>query len=213
MKTFVYAALVGLISAKDTTGVWQLKSVLSHRDEQVLQNYFGDVATARANARPPMRSHIELDDSSSDDSEDDETNVQFGPGDAGIACPGPKCAEKGYDRAIPDRFSADSDDLFMRSMLTKYATEEPTDEDKATGYKGGEPSGVFTMTEAQAKSAATEVLDTHKGLSGAAATDYLATYWAKAWGHFDVNRGGKITVYRMPELMRFLCSDQYMSLG
>ena len=77
MKTFAIAALLGLISAKDTTGVWQLKSVLSHRDEQVLQNYYGDVSTARANARPPMRSHIELDSDSgsSDDESDEETNV------------------------------------------------------------------------------------------------------------------------------------------
>ena len=198
MKSFAIAALLGLISAKDTTGVWQLKSVLSHRDEQVLQNYFGDVSTARANARPPMRSHIELDSDSgsSDDESEEETNVQFVPGDEGV---------KGYSRKIPDRFSADSDDLFMRSMLSTYATEEET--------KDGEPSGTFTMTEAQAKAAATEVLGTHKGLAGAAGEAYLGTYWAKAWGHFDVNRTGKISVYRTPELMRFLCSDQYMSLG
>ena len=206
MKSFAVAALLGLISAKDTTGVWQLKSVLSHRDEQVLQNYFGDVSTARANARPPMRSHIELDSDSgsSDDESEDETNVQFLPGDEG---------KGGYERKVTDRFSADSDDLFMRSMITTYATEEETEEDKKTGYKGGEPTGVFTMTEAQAKAAATEVVGTHKGLTGAAADAYLGTYWAKAWGHFDVNRTGKITVLRTPELMRFLCSDQYMSLG
>ena len=88
-----------------------------------------------------------------------------------------------------------------------------TEEDKKTGYKGGEPTGVFTMTEAQSKAAATEVIGTHKGLTGAAASAYLDTYWAKAWGHFDVNRTGKISVHRTPELMRFLCSDQYMSLG
>ena len=206
MKSFAVAALLGLISAKDTTGVWQLKSVLSHRDEQVLQNYFGDVSTARANARPPMRSHIELDSDSgsSDDESEDETNVQFLPGDEG---------KGGYERKVTDRFSADSDDIFMRSMITAYATEEETEEDKKTGYKGGEPTGVFTMTEAQAKAAATEVIGTHKGLTGAAADAYLGTYWAKAWGHFDVNRTGKITVLRTPELMRFLCSDQYMSLG
>ena len=75
MKSFAIAALLGLISANHTTGVWQLKSVLSHRDEQVLQNYFGDVSTARANARPPMRSHIELDSESSS-SDDEEENEQ-----------------------------------------------------------------------------------------------------------------------------------------
>ena len=158
-----------------------------------------------------MRSHIELDSDSgsSDDESDEETNVQFVPGDEGIACPGPKCAEKGYERVVPDRFSADSDDLFMRSMISKYATEEETEEDKKTGYKGGEPTGVFTMTEAQAKAAATEVIGTHKGLTGAAAAAYLDTYWAKAWGHFDVNRTGYIEVIKMPQFIRFIASDQY----
>merc|ERR1719454_2277404 len=132
-----------------------------------------------------MRSHVELDsESSSSDDEEETTAVQFLPGDEG---------KGGYERKIPDRFSADSDDLFMRSMITTYATEEETEEDKKTGYKGGEPTGNFTMTEAQAKAAAVEVLGTHKGLTGAAADAYHSTYWSKAWGHFDVNRGGKIS--------------------
>mgnify|MGYP000285719157 CR=1 FL=1 len=146
-----------------------------------------------------MRSHLELDSDSgsSDDESDDEQNVQFVPGDSGRA--------SGYVRTIPERFSADSDDLFMRSMISSYATEGEN--------KDGTSDGVFTMTEAQTKAAATEVLATHKGLTGAAADAYLATYFAKAWGHFDVNKTGAIAVYRTPELMRFLCSDQYMSLG
>ena len=69
------------------------------------------------------------------------------------------------------------------------------------------------MTKATARAAAVEILGTHKGLTGANAEAYLATYWNKAWGHFDVNQTGSIAVYRSAELMRFLCSDQYMSLG
>jgi hypothetical protein len=198
MKTFAIAALFGLISAKDTSTVWSLKSVLSDRDEQVLQNYYGDVSTARANARPPMRSHVQVDtDSDSDEESDDDQNVQFGPADSGRS--------SGYTRTIPERFSADSDDIFMRSMLNQYATEGEN--------KDGSGDGVFTLTQAQAKQAATEVLGTHKGLVGPAADAYLQTYWTKAWGHFDVNQSGAIAVTRSPELMRFLCSDQYMSIG
>ena len=48
---------------------------------------------------------------------------------------------------------------------------------------------------------------------GDAAKKYLDTYFAKAWAHFDVNRGGVIEVIKMPMFMRFLASDQYMSLG
>jgi len=69
------------------------------------------------------------------------------------------------------------------------------------------------MDETVARSAAKEVLASHKGLTGAAADKYLATYFAKAWGHFDVYKTGMIDVVRTPEFMRFLCSDQYMSLG
>ena len=28
-----------------------------------------------------------------------------------------------YERVVPSRFSADSDDIFMRSMISKYALE------------------------------------------------------------------------------------------
>ena len=110
-----------------------------------------------------------------------------------------------YSRVTPERFSADSDDIFMRSVIQNYAQE--------AGTKEGEPTGVFTLTESSARALAMEVLATHKDIKGAAQVEYLATYWAKAWGHFDVNQTGSIAVYRSAELMRFLCSDQYMSLG
>ncbi len=32
-------------------------------------------------------------------------------------------ADGGYNRVIPGRFSADSDDIFMRSMYNNYAIE------------------------------------------------------------------------------------------
>jgi hypothetical protein len=97
----------------------------------------------------------------------------------------------------------------MRSMIANYATELNLEDKDAPPV----PSGQFVLTESEARAAAQEVLCTHKAICGQAQADYLATYFAKAWGHFDVNRTGKITVHRTPELMRFLCSDQYMSLG
>ena len=109
-----------------------------------------------------------------------------------------------YDRVTPARFAADSDDIFMRSVIQNYAQEG--------SWKDGEPTGVFTLTESSAKALAKEVLATHKNISGAAQATYLDTYWAKAWGHFDVNRTGSIPVLYAPGLMRFLSSDQYMSL-
>ena len=120
-----------------------------------------------------------------------------------------------YERAVTPRFSADTDDIFMRSMISNYALEEKTPVKKLDNglSVGGEPSGKFWMNEAAANAAAKEVLGTHKGLAGKLLDDYMNTYFKKAWGHFDVNQTGFIEVIKMPQLMRFLCSDQYMQLG
>merc|ERR1712048_1230320 len=120
-----------------------------------------------------------------------------------------------YERVVTPHFSGDADDIFMRSMISKYAVEERTNtETLDDGTKiGGEPTGKFMMTEANALAAAKEVLNTHKGLAGDALSAYLDTYFKKAWDHFDVNQSGKIEVIKSPQFMRFLASDQYMSLG
>ena len=109
-----------------------------------------------------------------------------------------------YERVVPGRFSADSDDIFMRSMISKYALEGQT---KDKDGNDAEPDGTFWMNEATTRAAASEVLNTHKGLSGAALSSYLDTYFARSWAHFDVNRSGTIEVIKMPQFMRFLASD------
>ena len=147
------------------------------------------------------------------DSDSDDNNVQLnGLPDAVYEVHESKKgnAELGrYERVTTARFSADTDDIFMRSMIENYALEEKTKEDKATGYKGGEPTGKFWMDELAAKAAASEVLCTHKAICGGDLTAYLGTYFQKAWGHFDVNRTGYIEVIKMPQFIRFLASDQY----
>merc|ERR1712146_296272 len=124
-------------------------------------------------------------------------------------------ADGKYERVVTSHFSADSDDIFMRSMIKKYAIEARTDtETLDDGTKvGGEPTGKFWMTQSTTLAAAKEVLATHKGLSGDALSAYLDTYFKKAWDHFDVNQSGKIEVIKSPQFMRFLASDQYMDLG
>ena len=125
-------------------------------------------------------------------------------------------AEDGkYERVVTANFRGDDDDIFMRSMIKKYAIEKRTDTEVLDdGTKiGGEPTGKFMMTQATSMAAAKEVLNTHKGLSGDLLSAYLDTYFGKAWAHFDVNQTGEIEVIKMPQFMRFLCSDQYMSLG
>merc|ERR1712167_300544 len=112
--------------------------------------------------------------------------------------------DKKYERVPPEHFTLGSDDLFMKSMIMTYSQEHKN--------KDGTPNGVFGMTEAATKAASSEVLSTHKGLSGAALSDYLKTYFPRTWAHFDVNKGGELGVENMPAFMRFLASDQTLNL-
>ena len=105
---------------------------------------------------------------------------------------------------MPSYFSGDDDDLFMRSMIKTYALEGKN--------KDGSPNGSFMMDEATTRAASSEVLGTHKGMKGDALKKYLDTYFPRTFAHFDVTKGGKIEVIKMPQFMRFLASDQYTSL-
>ena len=112
--------------------------------------------------------------------------------------------DKKYERVPPARFSADSDDLFMRSVIMKYAAEEKTED--------GAPSGNFFLNEASTRALAAEVLGTHKGLKGGDLKEYLNTYFPRTWAHYDVNKTGMIGVEVAPQFMRFIASDQTMQL-
>merc|ERR1719482_473782 len=82
------------------------------------------------------------------DEEPDHSKEVFQPGDHGqLHTAG---GESGYERVPTARFSADSDDIFMRSMITQYAQEHKN--------KDGSPNGVFSMSEASTRAAASEVL-------------------------------------------------------
>lgn len=73
----------------------------------------------------------------SSDEENLMTEIQgdpeyYGAGDNG------EIGAKEYTRVIPPRFAADSDDIFMRSMITNFAVEGQN--------KDGSPNGDFWMT-------------------------------------------------------------------
>merc|ERR1711934_1298404 len=112
--------------------------------------------------------------------------------------------DKKYERVPPPNFAADGDDLFMRSMIMKYAMEEKDGD--------GAPSGAFFMNEASTRAAAGEILGTHKGLKGGDLKEYLKTYFPRTWAHFDVNKSGFIGVEVMPQFVRFIASDQTLQL-
>ena len=67
MKIIAIAAILGLAQSVrfaegDTTPVWGLRSINDHRVEAQTQIAFGNGATDRANARPPLRSHVQVED-------------------------------------------------------------------------------------------------------------------------------------------------------
>ena len=80
-----------------------------------------------------------------------------------------------YDRKVPDHLSGpgSGDDQFMNSMISKYALE--------ISKPDGTPTGEFVFKYPHAKQAAYEIVDTHLGLKGAEAEDYLSKYFDKAW--------------------------------
>ena len=83
-------------------------------------------------------------------------------------------------------------------MIKEYATEGA---DKWTGL----PNGSFTVSKAQARLAAVEVLDTHLGLKGADAEAHLTRYFDEVWNHFDVLGAGSLEAVEMNRFMRDLC--------
>ena len=133
-----------------------------------------------------------------DDDEVDHSGEYFQPGQHEMLGGG------GYERVTPARFSTDDDDIFMRSMINQYSLEQKN--------KDGTPSGKFWMDEAGTRAAAREVLETNCHITGKERDDWLNTYFARAWAHFDVNRTGKVEVIKMPQFMRFLCSNQELYL-
>ena len=95
--------------------------------------------------------------------------------------------------------------MFMRSVIQDFSTEG---EDK-----DGNPTGVFTLNEGQAKALGAAVLRTRKGITGGELDDYLSQYWAKTWRHWDVNQAGAIPYSYAPMLVRFLANDNSLMLN
>ena len=109
----------------------------------------------------------------------------------------------------PEHFQADSDDIFMRSIHSTY-TSHPKDPKDKEGKR--EITTKSVVTKASALQLANEVVETHKGLTGAAKQDYIAAYFDKAWSHYDVNQEGQIDASFAPMFVRFLLSNQHANI-
>merc|ERR1712220_48372 len=65
--------------------------------------------------------------------------------------------EGAYQRVVPANFAGDSDDIFMRSVISTYAQEGKDCEEDAEGALiNCKPTGVFTLTKSGGKALASE---------------------------------------------------------
>ena len=110
----------------------------------------------------------------------------------------------GYKRALPARFTGDgaNDDLFMKSILTKWALEGKN--------KDGSPNGKFFMDQAGCTTVAKEVFTNNLGWKAAEIDAHLKTYFERAWKHFDVWLVGRINAEETPQFLRFLAGVPYI---
>ena len=111
-----------------------------------------------------------------------------------------------YERVLPERYGGpgSGDDQFMHSVIKNYAVEVATPE--------GTPTGQFVMKKFGTKQLAYEVLETHLGLKGKEAKDYMKKYFDKTWDHFDTADQGSIEVERMSPFMRYFTGNMQINL-
>jgi hypothetical protein len=149
---------------EDTHDVWNLRSVLWHDDDQNMIRGFAGHQTGNANdeakAKAEKQSYDPVtwgnvwDVQTGDDVPSDNSNVQLDKWytlfdqDANVD-------DVGYSRATTPRFSADSDDIFMRSMIEQYALEAGDCDEDADGNEiNCKPSGKFWMDKSGTYAAA-----------------------------------------------------------
>lgn len=81
-----------------------------------------------------------------------------------------------YVREVPAMYQEESDDRLMNSLISKYATEGNTD---------GAGNGHFYLVKKDALSVASEVAETHLGLTGDKNSNFVKTIGEKAYDHVD----------------------------
>jgi hypothetical protein len=117
---------------EDTHEVWKLRSTNWHDDDQNMIRGFGNTQTASADADAKAKAETQsyspatwgnVWDVQMQDNVPNAENIQLDKWyttfdeDSNVD-------DHGYDRATTPRFSADSDDIFMRSMIQQYALEK-----------------------------------------------------------------------------------------
>lgn len=195
MKYFAIAALLGLVSIGEVQRVQAIEIAQQQSRSTFAQIQNGDSSSS--------------DSSDSEEEQDVQLKSQF---NSWLVHDDPEPPKEKpyphwmdgfggyhtYKRDIPDRFESEADDTLMRSLYKNYATE---------GETGGKPNGHFWVTFADGQRVATEVAETHMGMKGEAAANYVKSNFADHWAKYDVNEEGRVEIDRMPTLLRSWCGS------
>ena len=109
-----------------------------------------------------------------------------------------------YDKVMPHRFEAESDDRLVNSAIANYALE---------GNTGGKPNGNFYVTKGDMKSMAKEVVGTHLGLKGGARDSYVNERFPDLWNTHDVLRKGFLNADEAPVVLKSLVGNVELNNG
>ena len=105
-----------------------------------------------------------------------------------------------YNRVIPANFSADKDDLLMRSIISNYAIEGRLKD-------GSGPNGEFYLTRAAGEDVAAAIVEQHFGFTGEKNTNFVKSRMDKLWPYYDVLSEGFLDVEKASPLLRDLVDD------
>jgi len=111
----------------------------------------------------------------------------------------------GYERTVPAIYDTEADDRLMHSLIKNYATE-------GKGIDGS-PNGKFYLTKPDAMLVASEVANTHLGLSGDALKSFVDTTGAKAFQTVDNLNEGFIDIVKGPVFLRYVTDEVEVSNG
>lgn len=109
-----------------------------------------------------------------------------------------------YKRVVPERYTAESDDRLMNSLISKYSLE---------GKVNGAPSGKFYLDKSGMRAVSKEVVGTHFGFKGKKREKYLNEKFPTLWAQADVNKEGYLAVQRGPVFLRNLLDSVELSNG
>jgi len=109
-----------------------------------------------------------------------------------------------YTRVVPSRFTEESDDRLMNSLISKYALEGKTD---------GAQNGKFYLDKAGAFAVSSEVVGTHLGFTGDKKESFLAGKFDTLWNHYDVLGQGWLAIEKGAPFLRQIVGENEVANG